>query len=265
MIATKDTTTPLTTAEQAELAEQEAIVERGLKSFVDVGHALQAIHEKKLYREQYRTFGEYVKYRWEMGRAYAYRLIDSATIVDELSPIGDITPANESQCRPLTQIRTKNGDLDMKRIRRAWADVVKEAPTVNGVKDITADRVSCVTDGRVARQAFTKQKRDTPPSRVTLKIHRQPLEEGPRGPMGNEIVSKNQYEDEAKVEAVREADEMALDCIRCIPSGGCPVPEDIWFVLDRLGRMIRRGMGNWTADWRQKIADAAKALTNVLD
>jgi len=39
-----------------------------------------------------------------MGKAYAYRLIDSAHIKEVLSPIGDIQPVNESQARSLTKL-----------------------------------------------------------------------------------------------------------------------------------------------------------------
>ena len=49
------------------------------------------------------TFEEYCKERWGMNRAHAYRLIDAAEVVNNLSPIGDI-PVNESQARPLTQL-----------------------------------------------------------------------------------------------------------------------------------------------------------------
>lgn len=40
-----------------------------------------------------------------MGKAYAYRLIASASVIEKLSPIGDIPkPETESQARPLTKL-----------------------------------------------------------------------------------------------------------------------------------------------------------------
>ena len=38
-----------------------------------------------------------------MKRAHAYRLIESAGVMDNLSPIGD-KPATESQARPLSKL-----------------------------------------------------------------------------------------------------------------------------------------------------------------
>ena len=65
--------------------------------------ALLAIRDGRGYRFEYATFEEYCRERWGMNRAHAYRLIDAAEVVNNLSPIGDI-PANESQARPLTQL-----------------------------------------------------------------------------------------------------------------------------------------------------------------
>ncbi len=42
--------------------------------------------------------------KWDFKRAHAYRLIDSAKVVEVLSPIGDIQPVTESQCRPLSRL-----------------------------------------------------------------------------------------------------------------------------------------------------------------
>ena len=85
-----------------ELLELETIIENGLKTFVDVGIALMKIKEKKLYRQEYGTFEAYCKERWDISRSYGYRLMESAKVIENLSPIGDILPINEAQTRHLS-------------------------------------------------------------------------------------------------------------------------------------------------------------------
>lgn len=68
-----------------------------------------------------------------MQRAYPYRLIDAAMVVDNLSPIGDKLPTTESQCRPLARLEP---DIQ----RQAWNEAVEasggKVPTASTVKDI---------------------------------------------------------------------------------------------------------------------------------
>lgn len=68
------------------------------------GNALLAIRDKRLYREQYGTFEEYCRGRWGLGRAHAYRLIEGASVIANLSPMGDILPTSERQARALTRL-----------------------------------------------------------------------------------------------------------------------------------------------------------------
>ncbi len=85
------------------LLEHEAVIERGLGSFLEVGAALIAIRDGKLYRATHSTFEAYCADRWQLSRPHAYRLIGAAETVAALSPIGDIPlPSSESQVRELT-------------------------------------------------------------------------------------------------------------------------------------------------------------------
>lgn len=137
-IATSVKVRALTEQEEDSLRRYEEAIGRGLRSFVEVGRALQAIRDGRLYRATHRSFGEYCRDRWQMGRAHANRYIDGSTVVGLLSPIGDI-PANESQARPLTRIRNAKGDLDREMIRKVWARIVASAPTYpGGRRQITA-------------------------------------------------------------------------------------------------------------------------------
>lgn len=79
-----------------QLVEHEAVIERGLGSFLEVGAALIAIRDGKLYRATHSTFEAYCTDRWQLARNQAYRLIDAAQVVQALSPIGDIVPTTES-------------------------------------------------------------------------------------------------------------------------------------------------------------------------
>lgn len=87
---------------QAErLAELETIVERGQQTFLEVGNALREIQERKLYRGTHATFAEYLKEKWSISKAHAYRQIKAAKTV-EASPVGD-TIQNEHQARQVAK------------------------------------------------------------------------------------------------------------------------------------------------------------------
>lgn len=74
----------LTTNEQARLAECEAVIEKGLDTFVEVGIALDIIRGAKLYRFRYKTFEEYCNERWGFKKRRAYALIEASKVVKGL-------------------------------------------------------------------------------------------------------------------------------------------------------------------------------------
>ena len=94
-----DKTTKLTQTEKSELKQQELIIDDGLKSFVSVGNALCVIKDKKLYREEFNSFDEYVKERWQIRKDYAYKLIAGSEIAQR---VGGVT--NECQARELNRV-----------------------------------------------------------------------------------------------------------------------------------------------------------------
>lgn len=124
--------------ETARLAELETVIERGLATFVDVGNALLAIRDARLYRQSHDTFEDYCRGRWGMSRPRAYQLIQAAEIGSNLSTIVD-TPPRESQLRPLAKLEP---DLQ----REAWQRVIDTAP--NG--RVTAAHVQAVVDDMTA-------------------------------------------------------------------------------------------------------------------
>jgi hypothetical protein len=110
----------LTGKELSAFRRCEKTIEKGQRTFVEVGNALLEIKTEHLYRSDYDTFEDYCKERWGFQRAHAYRLIEAAKVVENLSPIGDIAkPATESQARALSS-------LEPDQQAAAWQDVVDE-------------------------------------------------------------------------------------------------------------------------------------------
>jgi len=100
-------TEAMTVTEKAELAELEAVIESGLQTFAEVGNALLAIRDGKKYRAEYGTFEAYCKDRWGFNASRARQLIGAAVIVARLESVTIVTPATESQARPLARLAPK--------------------------------------------------------------------------------------------------------------------------------------------------------------
>jgi hypothetical protein len=111
-------------ADRERFAELEQVIERGLGTFVDVGHALLEIQQRRLYRAAgHRTFADYVAKRWDLSSAHAYRQIEASKVVDILAPIGEVPlPANEAQARELAPLVN-----DPDAVRAIWMETVQEA------------------------------------------------------------------------------------------------------------------------------------------
>lgn len=122
-------------AERAQLSQHEQVIERGLKTFTEVGNALLAIRDGRLYRAAYKTFEAYCQERWGFVRRQADRLIEAATAVENLRPMGLELPENERQMRPLVELAPDEQRL-------VWEVVTKTAP--NG--RITGAHVKSVTE-----------------------------------------------------------------------------------------------------------------------
>jgi hypothetical protein len=96
--------TELTPVEAASLAEHEAVIERGLNTFVEVGTALLAIRDGREYRATHAAFEDYCQQRWGMRRQRANELIAAARVVDEISSTDVPAPSNEAQAVALARI-----------------------------------------------------------------------------------------------------------------------------------------------------------------
>ena len=87
------------------LTTLENVIDKNRRSFYVIGKALKEIRDDRLYRFLlFKTFEAYTRARWEIGKSQAYRLIEACHVIDNLSPIGDILPENESQVRSLAPL-----------------------------------------------------------------------------------------------------------------------------------------------------------------
>jgi hypothetical protein len=152
----------LTIIEHQELTHHEAIIERGLQTFTEVGNALLAIRDRRLYRKDYSTFEEYCRRKWNMSQRHANRLVASAAVIQNLGPIGLIpSPANEAQARPLASLAPEQQ-------RKAWALAVETAPIdKEGQPYITAAHVQKVADETTQHPRAASQ-----PVEVTIFSHK---------------------------------------------------------------------------------------------
>jgi hypothetical protein len=93
----------LTPEESQEFAALQNRIKTNLAAFYEVGAALVAIRDKRLYRVEFRTFEAYCRDRLGMQRNYANKLIVAATVIDNLGTI-EPKPQNESQARQLAKL-----------------------------------------------------------------------------------------------------------------------------------------------------------------
>ncbi len=118
------------------LEQCEAVIERGLRTFLEVGAALLEIRDGRLYRQDYGTFEDYCRDRWGFSRVQAHRLIEASEVVAML-PIGDTThlPRNEAQARELARIP------DPAERARVWQEVTEKHGEKVTAADIRRARV----------------------------------------------------------------------------------------------------------------------------
>ena len=117
------------------LSDCEAVIACGFNTFREVGSALLQIRDRKLYAENYASFEQYCRHRWQLSRPYAYSLMESAEVAKNLSAMADI-PTHERQIRPLAK-------LPPELQRKVWAEATKDSknPTARHVK-VVANRLT---------------------------------------------------------------------------------------------------------------------------
>jgi hypothetical protein len=150
--------------EVAQLESYERVIERGVAVFSEVGSALLAIRDGRLYRAEHDTFEIYCHERWSMSRPRAYQLIESANIISNLSTVVDIpAPISERQLRPLAA-------LEPEEQRMVWKQAVEESggkpPTAIKVEELKQVIVQRINERRREAGVDSKTKTtETPVSR----------------------------------------------------------------------------------------------------
>lgn len=122
---------PISITESKRLIELENIVKRGLKHFTEVGEALAEIRDAKLYRIEFMNFEDYCREKWGMSKTQANRLVDSAEVSEDLTPIG-VKPKNEAQSRPLAKLESPQDR------QAAWKDAVETSGGNPTARDVEA-------------------------------------------------------------------------------------------------------------------------------
>ena len=124
------------------LEDLEAIIERGLGTFIEVGLAILEIREGHRYRERgYQTFEDYSAEYLEMAWQRAYQYCDAARVWGLLSKKlenGAPLPSRDSHARALLPLKD-----DPDRLTAAWRDAL--ATATNGTR-LTASHISATVD-----------------------------------------------------------------------------------------------------------------------
>lgn len=125
----------MTTKQQKRLAWLESLISCNQAHFCETGRALKEIRDNRLYKlALFNTFEAYTKERWDISRAHAYRLIKYCEVIHNLSPIGEILPANESQVRHLAPLMP----MEQRRVWKDFLDSGTELTAQNIKRFITA-------------------------------------------------------------------------------------------------------------------------------
>lgn len=97
--------------------ELEAVIERGLQTFVEVGNAIREIRDSRLYKDEYGTFEEYCRERWGWARSRAYQMIEAADTAGIVSTTVDIP--SERHARELAPLAKD----DPEAARELWSEL----------------------------------------------------------------------------------------------------------------------------------------------
>jgi hypothetical protein len=97
---------PLTPKERTLKEQLEAVVERGIQQFLEVGLALSELRSKRLYRVTHPSFEAYIRDRFNLARSSVDQLIRSASTAQCLQEAGIQLPkgTTEAVIRPISSL-----------------------------------------------------------------------------------------------------------------------------------------------------------------
>lgn len=119
------------------LEEHEAIIQTGLQTFIEVGEALMAIRDGRLYRATHSDFDTYCRERWGFSRRRAGQMIEAAEVGNMLPT----PPENARQAAALAPLKD-----DPAAMAEVMAEVAEEADKV------TARAISAKIEARQLRK-----------------------------------------------------------------------------------------------------------------
>lgn len=138
------------------LSHLESVIKKYQRDFYTTGKALREINDKRLYQKiEFDSFEKYIKCRWDMGKAYAHRLMAASRVFDNLSPIGDRLPKNEAQARPLTQL----DPFTQRKVWREFLETQKPLSAINISKFVSAF-MGKPKNGSKMKEIISKQYKD---------------------------------------------------------------------------------------------------------
>ena len=135
--------------DRQELERLEGIIRENVGAFYEIGDSLMKIRKEKYYSDVlgYGTFEEYCKKRWDFGKWYAYKIIESTSVMKQLDNC-PIKPTTESQARHLSRL-----PADVQLI--AWQKAVETAPDGK----ITAAHIYKIVKEMTMADAAVKEKK----------------------------------------------------------------------------------------------------------
>lgn len=94
------------------LAEDEAIIERGMASFVEVGEALMRIKEDRKYADEFESFEEYCDKRWGMSGSHVRTTMAASRAVAIATAHNLPAPPTVEAAKPLVKLYNEAGQFD---------------------------------------------------------------------------------------------------------------------------------------------------------
>jgi|GEM_PF-3578432 len=148
---------PLTQNEENRLTECEQIITNGLNTFMEVGQALMEIRNRRLYRQDFKTFEAYAHQRWGIKRQRAYELMGASEVTRNLSEISDILPSKESHAASLLKLCPEDQ-------QELWKEVIQESG--ENFQKLTASQIKRKVNERLKRNGQVLNGQDFSPDKA---------------------------------------------------------------------------------------------------
>lgn len=151
----------LTAAEADLLTEAEATIERGIKTFREVGEALLSVRDNRLYRAEFATFEDYCNERWQLSGRRINHIIAASQVAEVVSTVavGTMVPEiNERQARELAPLLETPDEM-----RAAFTEAIARSdgrPTAAVIRDVVRERMDPASPlAQVAERELDKVER----------------------------------------------------------------------------------------------------------